>query len=837
LSDDQFDRTWGVTDSAASEGEQSLWVAAGGADALDPTLGSYPANLNSWLVTELSFDLSEVQMADVEFFMRMETESSADTIFVGASVDGENYSGELWSGNSGGWQHYRLDLGEFLGYKTVYLAWLFESDENNEGNSGGLWLDDMTFWTYVDSGPVKGQELVQNGDFETGDLSGWSYASKSTVMVKELPNPLIGQYVAFLGGIPNAQEIFYQPITIPAAGDDAPSRDDMTSAQLGFWINQQSEETTLGADLFCAALYDEERANILVDLGCLDGLEAIDKEFNEDGWWQVDEVLSSKDWDAIQGQTVNLVFEMSSNSELATALFLDDITFEYFTGGSAGDQQEPNDYFERASEATLGVEMSQLTIDPAYDQDFFHFTGQTDDQVTINIDADVNGSALDSYVSLQDANGHLVCENDDDEVSLDSFLICTLPSSGDYYAVVISYDYSGNRNYVYSIQIDLTSAIEPTPTPQPTPTPTPTPTPEPDMDAWTAILYIDGDNNLCDNYPPLFTRMERVLEDKIDENGFLNVVVLFDQDAQYCEGEDGTMRFVVQPDGAYSDGVNRWQMGELNMGDPQTLINFADWAISNYPAEHYYLAIDNHGAGISGIAWDSSNQNDNLTNDELYSALKQITNNANRRLDLLAFEACLMNLYENVYDLRNLADYVFGFESISFTNRASYPSYFRDSRFNEDTTAQQLGDIVYDVYLRSVTSPYTLSLIDSSGITALHSAINDFANALQPEVATSKELLMAGRNKAQKFEQNNDRAINNADGFIDLWDLADKVAAQGLATTEAAALKEAIDEAVLRSGYRPPTTRLGLRQRQSACICVICVPFLFLGLGIKGPSI
>ena len=41
-------------------------------------------------------------------------------------------------------------------------------------------------------------------------------------------------------------------------------------------------------------------------------------------------------------------------------------------------------------------------------------------------------------------------------------------------------------------------------------------------------------------------------------------------------------------------------LGEVDMGDPQTLYDFATWAIEAYPAEHYVLIMSNHGSGWAG---------------------------------------------------------------------------------------------------------------------------------------------------------------------------------------------------------------------------------------------
>ena len=39
------------------------------------------------------------------------------------------------------------------------------------------------------------------------------------------------------------------------------------------------------------------------------------------------------------------------------------------------------------------------------------------------------------------------------------------------------------------------------------------------------------------------------------------------------------------------------ELGEVNMGDPSTLALFTEWAIENFPVEHYVLVVWDHGNG------------------------------------------------------------------------------------------------------------------------------------------------------------------------------------------------------------------------------------------------
>jgi hypothetical protein len=797
-SDDGFERYWGINDYYVDEGAQALWVASGGADALDPEQFYYPRNLDTWLITGNPIDLSSVQMADVDFSMLYDTEVLVDYAFVGASVDGENFYGEFWTGESGGFQTFSLDLSEFIGYPQVYIGFYFHSDDNNSENEG-VWLDDITIWTYVDSGPPQGNESVQNGNFETGDLSGWTVPDFSTVIVTQAQNPVDGEHVAFFGGIPDADEMFYQALALPDS--------EIQSATVGLWVNLFGEETEEDADYFCSGLYDSSLTTLLVDLGCLNGIEALTNTFAPANWWQAKLTLSAEQWQAVRGRTVNLAFEMYTDSSLNTTVYIDDVTFEIVTGGTSGDRFEPNDTIAGATTAQLATPLKELSIHQPNDIDYFKLVLDEGGSFVANLDAANTGSPLDAIAALVDGDGKTLCENNDDGQTVDPYLMCEV-AAGTYYVRVASVSGQGGRNYTYAIQFDLATGGNPPPTPPPPP---PTPDPPPSTNpkrAWTAILYINGDNNLCNSYLPLLTRMEQELGQRIGPNGFLYITVLIDLDPRFCNGQGGTTRYLIQPGGNYTDNVNRWNMNELNMGDGQTLVNFANWAMQNYPADNYYLAIDNHGGGVSGISWDDTNDHDNIDNAELHAALKEITRNGTRKLALFAYEACLMAMYENAYDLRNFTDYIFGFSTISWTNNASYPSYLGDARFNANTNARTFGDIMFDVYFEAVTMPYAVSLVESSKMQAVHDAVNAWATALTSQVNSSAQSMVAARSATQKIDTNNDDALSDEDRYLDLWHLADRMAAQGLAVNEGAALKAAIEAAAVRKAFRPGTAQL-----------------------------
>jgi hypothetical protein len=74
----------------------------------------------------------------------------------------------------------------------------------------------------------------------------------------------------------------------------------------------------------------------------------------------------------------------------------------------------------------------------------------------------------------------------------------------------------------------------------------------------------------------------------------------------------GTRRYLIQHDenidelADYTLNKNVWYLEEQNMGDPQTLVDFVNWATDKYPAEHYFLMLFSHGGGWIGMCQDET---------------------------------------------------------------------------------------------------------------------------------------------------------------------------------------------------------------------------------------
>ncbi|MCK4449253.1 MAG: hypothetical protein KAX26_01545, partial [Anaerolineae bacterium] len=142
------------------------------------------------------------------------------------------------------------------------------------------------------------------------------------------------------------------------------------------------------------------------------------------------------------------------------------------------------------------------------------------------------------------------------------------------------------------------------------------------------LVYLDGDNNLEGAGIDDFLEMSSVGSDS-----GVNIVVQFDRISGHSTGYGDwttTKRFLVTPGMTPTAGNALQDIDEANMGDPQTLVDFVQWGMANYPADHYAIILWNHGDGwrlipdemplIKGVIYDDTD-GDHLDMPELRSAM------------------------------------------------------------------------------------------------------------------------------------------------------------------------------------------------------------------------
>ena len=152
---------------------------------------------------------------------------------------------------------------------------------------------------------------------------------------------------------------------------------------------------------------------------------------------------------------------------------------------------------------------------------------------------------------------------------------------------------------------------------------------------WTVMLYLNGDNDLSQDLVDSLVDIARQKSSML-----ANVFALVDRRA--TDPNPGTVLYRLS--GGTLVNVGDWTEAESNMGDGQTLVNFATWVENRFPTTYHALAIVDHGggwapsppsviargalphhrthlAGGSGLSWDETSGDDYLSSTEIRSAL------------------------------------------------------------------------------------------------------------------------------------------------------------------------------------------------------------------------
>ena len=218
---------------------------------------------------------------------------------------------------------------------------------------------------------------------------------------------------------------------------------------------------------------------------------------------------------------------------------------------------------------------------------------------------------------------------------------------------------------------------------------------------WTVMVYVDADNDLEGALLNDLDEME--IPQYLDATGESQVSVLVQFDR--TPGQDNsngdwttTRRFVMatdtQPGVIATNHVE--DLGEQDMGDPNTLRSFINWAKDAAPADRYMLIINSHGNGprsrsvessiTRGVGFDMSSGNSLLTPSELSGVLRGVGG-----VDVLGFDACLMGSVEVLAQLHGLTDYVVASELLFPSLSYDYATLLTDLVANPNMTPRELA--------------------------------------------------------------------------------------------------------------------------------------------------
>jgi len=243
---------------------------------------------------------------------------------------------------------------------------------------------------------------------------------------------------------------------------------------------------------------------------------------------------------------------------------------------------------------------------------------------------------------------------------------------------------------------------------------------------WNFLIFLNGANNLYPYGPITINQLK-----KVGSNGDVNILILrgfMHQPSQKILIKKGSAEVL--------ETIER-----VDMGDYKEMVKFVKWAHENYPAEHYFLDIWNHGMGwkkkhgvaTKGISCDDVTGN-YITTKQLGEATRAIRNIIGHNLDILAMDACNMQMAENIYELSGSVDYSVASEEIEPGTGWPYDKVAEAVVGNPSISASQFAKAIVEVhkqsYINNKEEVTTISAID----------ISKFGGVFEKIEALSKEL-------------------------------------------------------------------------------------------------
>lgn len=275
---------------------------------------------------------------------------------------------------------------------------------------------------------------------------------------------------------------------------------------------------------------------------------------------------------------------------------------------------------------------------------------------------------------------------------------------------------------------------------------------------WTILVFLNADNDL-ERFGILnFNQME-----KVGSTSRVRIVVQMDRSPGYDTSNGnwiGGRRYLVTKDGDTNiiHSTLLQQMGDVDMGSPDTLREFIRWGQQNYPASHYCLVIWDHGSGwraaktaepaTRNVSFDDTSGTSIRTVDLPYAL-----SSASPPTDVIAFDASLMQMLEIAYELQGSGGVMVGSEESPPGEGYVYDRWLSKLAASPGMSPRELGATIAQEYVNAYVNQFDVnqSVVELARVRGVAQAANDLAAAIIPHATTDSAALRTARTSAQHY--------------------------------------------------------------------------------------
>lgn len=271
---------------------------------------------------------------------------------------------------------------------------------------------------------------------------------------------------------------------------------------------------------------------------------------------------------------------------------------------------------------------------------------------------------------------------------------------------------------------------------------------------WTVLVYMNAANSLDSYADDDMNEMEQV-----GSTDQLNIIV---QVKRRNVNFRNTRRIMIRKDDQTTTVTSPvvQDLGlNVDMGDWQTLKSFVEWGIATYPSDHVAVIIWNHGDGWRSLTAvnpvTKAISEDDLTGNhieiwQLPQALRPL--DTSPVLDVLAFDACYMQMAEVAQEIKLCTKYVCASEEFFPGEGYPYEYMLAPLRDTPSIGAKDFAIALVNGIFGglSYNGSITQSAIDASAIPNLAAKADLFAQAMMDSSITKDEANVV-RTQAQAY--------------------------------------------------------------------------------------
>lgn len=286
-----------------------------------------------------------------------------------------------------------------------------------------------------------------------------------------------------------------------------------------------------------------------------------------------------------------------------------------------------------------------------------------------------------------------------------------------------------------------------------------------DKTEWTYALYMAADNNL----ERFALKNIKEIKENLDSEK-MNFIVLLDRANGYDKTEENwtdTKILELSSSTEFNDDIIL-ELGEKDTSNVSTLKDFLEFVNEYYPSEKLALNIWSHGFGVypdckiynnsrSVIQDYTTGYSDECSFSiiDFADTLKIFCKNQNKKIDILQFDCCLMQMIEILWQLKDCAEFIISSQTELPGSGSNYATLYKT--FSSNLTTKECASKIIDDFkekYKNILTSCTYSAVDMDKFIDFTDSFKDFCTETVNNTNIDFSLINEDREKLYTYDSN-----------------------------------------------------------------------------------